>query len=107
MRGILSHTLAASSIAVLGLSSSAYAQEQEEEPPLQEAPSPPAPPPAPPPEAERWTPPPPPPTRPRIYVVPRPQRGVITWEETTPKTGLIASGLLMLGASYGTSIIVA
>jgi hypothetical protein len=55
-------------------------------------------------------PPPPPPTvriePPAVIVAPRTPRDVITYEERTPNTGLIASGLLMFGLSYGTSVVV-
>jgi hypothetical protein len=44
---------------------------------------------------------------PAVIVTPRPARDVITIEERVPNAGLIASGVLMFGLSYGTSVVVA
>jgi hypothetical protein len=93
MKGVLIRVLAASSAAVLW-STRALAQS---EPPLEYQPPPP-----PPPEVR---PRPRPPTT-TVVVTPEPPRDVITWQEQVPNANLVGSGLLTLGLSYGTSVVV-
>jgi hypothetical protein len=88
MKGVVIRSLAAS-MAALVWSSSGLA---EEAPGVQVTPAPP--PPAPTVRVE-------PPT-----VIVAPPRRTITYEERTPNVGLIGSGVLMFGISYGTSMIV-
>jgi hypothetical protein len=89
MNRTLIHVLAASSAVVW--SSSARAQEvpPAPPPPVEVAPSAPRPPP------------------PAVIIASTPPRDVATWEEKTPNSGLVGSGILMFGISYGTSVIVA
>src|SRR5690349_2938568 len=96
MRGILIRTLAASGIAAATWSSSALARAQ---PPVVEI----VPPPQEPPVIRVL---PRPPAPPAVVVAPVPPRDAVTWEEVTPNTEVISSGIFMLGLSYGTSIVV-
>lgn len=43
---------------------------------------------------------------PSVVVVPEPPQEVITWQERVPNGNLVAGGILTLGLSYGTSVVV-
>ncbi len=46
------------------------------------------------------------PRPPLVFAAPEPPREVITWQERVPNGNLVAGGVLTLGLTYGTSVVV-